>query len=110
MVTRGLFPRQLNEFGTPLFCFEGRDRSRYLTTPALRQQPAEPLFGSHFTRSSLMMFMVGEIVTQALVNINSPANRARRQLSDKPRHLRRIIFTVPTAMPMSAPLRFLLRW
>lgn len=109
MVTRGLFPRQLNEFGTPLFCFEGRDRSRYLTTPALRQQPAEPLFGSHFTRSSLMMFMVGEIVTQALVNINSPANRARRQLSDKPRHLRRIIFTVPTAMPV-AERRIFQRW
>lgn len=109
LVTRGLFPRQLNEYGTPIFCFEGRERNRWLTSPAIRKQPAEPLFGSFFTRSSLMMFMVGEIVTQALVNINSPDSRGRRLLSDKPRHLRRIIFTVPTAMPV-AERRIFQRW
>ncbi len=102
MVTRGLFPRQLNEEGTPLACWKDNMLRRFLSTDALRAQKGTALFGSYFTRSSLMMFMVAEIVSQALVNINSPASRARRSLSDKPRHLRRIIFTVPTAMPIAA--------
>lgn len=102
MVTRGLFPRQLNEEGTPLVCFRDNQLRRFLSTPALRAQKGTPLFGSYFTRSSLMMFMAAEIVTQALVNINSPARRDSRPFSDKPRHLRRIIFTVPTAMPVAA--------
>ncbi len=109
MVTRGLFPRQLNEDGTPLFCFESAERNRWLNTPALRAQSGEPLFGSYFTRSSLMMFMVSEIIIQALVNTNSPANRAKRQLADKPRRLKRVIFTVPTAMPV-AERRIFQRW
>ena len=109
MVTRGLFPRQLNEEGTPLACFRDNQLRRYLSTPALRQQKPDPLFGSYFTRSSLMMFMAAEILTQALININSPASRNKRLLSDKPRHLRRIIYTVPTAMPV-ASRRILERW
>ncbi|MDO5536478.1 MAG: virulence factor SrfB, partial [Desulfovibrionaceae bacterium] len=109
MVTRGLFPRQLNEEGTPLVCFKDGRLRRLLSKAVLQSQQDMPLFGSFFTRSSLMMFMFAEIVTQALVNINSPASRAKRQLSDKPRHLRRIILTVPTAMPV-ASRRIFERW
>ena len=101
MVTRGLFPRQLNEEGTPLVCFKDDNLRRLLPKYIFQTQKDSALFGSYFTRSSLMMFMFAEIVTQALVNINSPASRSKRQLSDKPRHLRRIILTVPTAMPVA---------
>lgn len=106
MVSRGLFPRQLNPQGTPLACF---DDPLFKKSPALRKQQAEPLFESLFTRSSLMMFMLGEILTQAIITINSPATRARRELPNLPRRLRRVIFTVPTAMPV-AEKRIFRRW
>ncbi|MDD4701823.1 MAG: virulence factor SrfB, partial [Desulfovibrio sp.] len=106
MVSRGLFPRQLNPLGTPLACF---DDPLFKKSPALQKQQAEPIFESLFTRSSLMHFMLGEILTQALVTINSPATRARRELPNLPRRLRRLIFTVPTAMPV-AEKRIFRRW
>ena len=106
MVSRGLFARQLNPLGTPLACF---DDPLFRKSPALRSQPREPIFESIFTRSSLMLFMLGEIITQALVTINSPATRARRELPNLPRRLRRLIFTVPTAMPV-AEKRIFRRW
>ncbi len=106
MVTRGLFPRQVNREGTPLCCF---DDPMYKNSRELRQQEREPAFESLFTRSSLMLFMVGEIITQALVTMNSPATRSRRELPNMPRRLRRILFTVPTAMPV-AEKRIFRRW
>ena len=106
MVSRGLFPRQLNPLGTPLACFGD---PLFKKSPALRKQQAEPIFESLFTRSSLMLFMLGEILTQALVTINSPATRARREQPNLPRRLRRLIFTVPTAMPV-AEKRIFRRW
>lgn len=106
MVSRGLFARQLNPEGTPLACF---DDPLFKLSPALKKQQPEPIFESLFTRSSLMMFMMGEILTQALITINSPAIRARRELPNVPRRLRRLIFTVPTAMPV-AEKRIFRRW
>ena len=106
MVTRGLFARQVNREGTPLACF---DDPLFKRSPALRRQEREPAFEAQFTRSSLMLFMVGEILTQALVTINAPATRSRRELPNMPRRLRRIIFTVPTAMPV-AEKRIFRRW
>jgi hypothetical protein len=106
MVTRGPFAKQLNQEGTPLECFTD---PLFKKCPALRNQECEPAFESLFTRSSLMMFMMGEILTQALVTINSPATRARRELPNLPRRLRRVIFTVPTAMPV-AEKRIFNRW
>ncbi len=106
MVTRGLFARQVNREGTPLACF---DDPLFKRSATLRKQEREPAFESLFTRSSLMLFMVGEIISQALVTINAPATRARRELPNMPRRLRRIIFTVPTAMPV-AERRIFRRW
>lgn len=106
MVSRGLFPRRLNPQGTPLACF---DDPLFKKSPALQKQQPEPIFESLFTRSSLMLFMMGEILTQALVTINSPSTRARRELPNLPRRLRRLIFTVPTAMPV-AEKRIFRRW
>ncbi len=106
MVTRGLFARQVNREGTPLACF---DEPLFKRSPTLKKQEREPAFESLFTRSSLMLFMVGEIISQALVTINAPATRAKRELPNMPRRLRRIIFTVPTAMPV-AERRIFRRW
>lgn len=106
MVNRGLFARQLNPQGTPLSCF---DDPLFRRSPSLKKQQPEPVFESLFTRSSLMMFMLGEILTQTLITINSPATRARGRLPNLPRRLRRLIFTVPTAMPV-AEKRIFRRW
>ncbi len=98
MVASGLFAKQVNTEGTPLICF---DDVRFRRSKNLRTQKKEPAFESFFTRSSLMLFMMGEIITHALVTINAPATRARRELPNIPRRLRRILFTVPTAMPVA---------
>lgn len=106
MVTRGLLPRRVNREGTPLLCV---DDSLFKRNPILRGQEMEVAFESLFTRSSLMMFMLVELLTHALMTINSPAQRARRDLPNVPRRLRRIIFTVPSGMPV-AEQRIYRRW
>ncbi len=106
MVTRGSFAKQVNDMGTPLSCF---DDPSIRNNPLYKKQDREIAFESQFTRSSLMMFLMGEIIMQALVTINSPAQRGRRELSDLPRRLRRIIFTVPSGMPI-AEQRIYRRW
>ncbi len=106
MVTRGSFARQVNQEGTPLCCFDDPQISR---NPIYRKQEAEVAFESQFTRSSLMLFLLGEVLMQALVTINSPAQRAKRELSDFPRRLRRVIFVVPSGMPI-AEQRIYRRW
>ncbi len=66
-------------------------------------------FEAHFTRSSTMMFLLSEIIMHALATINSPAQRGEREQPDVPRRLKRIIFTVPSAMPI-AEQRIYRRW
>jgi len=58
-----------------------------------------PVFHPHYSRSSLMCFMLCEVLAQALMQINSPAQRLRMSHSRVPRHLRSIILTVPPSMP-----------
>ncbi|WP_373777728.1 virulence factor SrfB [Glaesserella sp.] len=58
-----------------------------------------PVFQPHYSRSSLMTFMLSEVLLQALVQINSPAQRSKLEHSRTPRFLRSIILTVPPAMP-----------
>ncbi len=106
MVTRGLFARRVNEHGTPLCCF---DDPRLRRNPFLRNGPQEAAFESHFTRSSLMMFMLSEVLLQALLTVNAPGGRIRRELPNVPRRLRQVIFTVPSGMPL-AERRIYRRW
>ncbi len=54
-----------------------------------------------FSRSSLFTFMVGEILVQAITMMNAPAVRGRRRYADVPRQLRRIILTLPPAIPLA---------
>jgi hypothetical protein len=106
MVTRGAFARQVNNMGTPTACMDDPSIAR---NPLYRGQERETAFESQFTRSSLMMFLLAEVIMQTLVTVNSPAQRGRRGLSDLPRRLRRIVFTMPTGMPV-AEQRIYRRW
>lgn len=58
-----------------------------------------PVFMPHYSRSALMTFMLAEVLTQALVQVNSPAQRLKQGDPEKPRHLRSLILTVPPSMP-----------
>lgn len=64
---------------------------------------SEDLLGSMrltFSRSSFFTFLVSEVVSQALSMINGVGLRERRRTKDAPRRLRRIILTLPPAMPL----------
>lgn len=100
-VTRGVFIQQINREGTPLCCFD--DPGLSPRPKILRTQQPEVAFEAHFTRSSTMMFLLSEIIMHALATINSPAQRGEREQPDVPRRLKRIIFTVPSAMPIAEP-------
>ena len=105
-VTRGLLAQQVNSSGTPLCCMQDKLFTR---NKILRKQETDSAFESLFTRSSLMMFLLVEVIQQALLTINSPGQRGRRDATDVPRRLRQIIFTVPAGMPI-AEQRIYRRW
>lgn len=105
-VVRGPLASEINSSGTPLCCMEDKE---FTKNPVLRAQDRESAFESEFTRSSLMMFLLVEIIQQALLTINSPGQRIRRDLPALPRRLRQIIFTVPGGMPI-AEQKIYRRW
>jgi len=76
----------INEIGEALFSLDPDERM--------------PVFHPHYSRSSLMMLMLTEVIVQALVQMNSPAQRLRQSHSRVPRHLRSIILTIPPSMPV----------
>ncbi|WP_380178842.1 virulence factor SrfB [Kalamiella sp. sgz302252] len=68
----------------------------------LYSQPLEerlPVFSPQYSRSSVMTFMLSELLAQALMQMNSPAQRQKMLHSSAPRQLRNIILTLPSAMP-----------
>lgn len=68
----------------------------------LYNQPLEerlPVFSPQYSRSSVMSFMLSELLAQALMQMNSPAQRQKMLHSSAPRQLRNIILTLPSAMP-----------
>ena len=77
--------RLINELGDALFDVDFEDRM--------------PVFHPHYSRSSLMTFMLSEVFAQALMQINSPSQRLKLSHANVPRHLRTIILTVPPSMP-----------
>lgn len=65
-------------------------------------QPLEerlPVFSPNYSRSAVMSLMLSELLAQALMQINSVAQRYRMLRSSAPRQLRHIILTLPSAMP-----------
>jgi len=83
--TAAPFCNLVNELGTALYELPTEERM--------------PVFIPQYSRSSMMMFMLAEVLTQAQSQINSPAQRLRMPNADLPRHLRSIILTVPPSMP-----------
>ncbi|MBM3594261.1 MAG: ssrAB activated protein [Alphaproteobacteria bacterium] len=101
-VVRGSFVQFVNNEGTPIDLLDDwtrETRNRKDSAPYELQLP-DPVMDPRFSRASLMMFMLGELVTQALVTMNAPATRYNRPSSDIPRRLRSVILTMPTAMPI----------
>ncbi|CNF27169.1 putative virulence factor [Yersinia bercovieri] len=68
-----------------------------------------PVFSSNYSRSSLMTMMLCEVITQALVQINSVSHRQNMGLIHAPRSLRSLILTLPSAMPKQEREIFRLR-
>ncbi|WP_192456962.1 virulence factor SrfB [Musicola keenii] len=75
----------VNDEGQPLFSLPTDDRL--------------PVFSPHYSRSSVMTFMLSELLAQALMQMNSPAQRLKMIHTNAPRQLRNIILTLPSAMP-----------
>jgi hypothetical protein len=80
------FSLHIDERGEALFTLEEDDRL--------------PVFEPFYSRSSVMTFMLTEVLAQALLQINSPAQRVRQGHSNKPRRLSNIVLTVPPGMPL----------
>jgi len=60
-----------------------------------------PSFRAVYARSNLMSFALTELFLQTIVMMNSASHRLRRRNADLPRRLRRIIMTMPTALPLA---------
>lgn len=58
-----------------------------------------PVFSPQYCRSSLMTFMLSEVLTQALIQMNSAGQRLQMSHARAPRILKNIILTVPPSMP-----------
>lgn len=86
-VTTGVFVQHLNEEGVPL------------DEPKLPAAARIPALRSRYSRSSLMIFVLAEIILHGLVMANSAEQRGKRPYEDVPRQLERVIMTMPTAMP-----------
>lgn len=105
---RGPFLMQVNVAGVPLAVMPGDDGEENAHFRELPQEIKDGLDGadnfwaaeSRYSRSSMMMFLLGEIIAQAVSAINNPMIREGRGHSDAPRRLSRVILTVPTAMPL----------
>ena len=97
-VNSGDFVGFVNNEGTPLHVF---DSLRSKSLDFINSQSDFPVTEPKFSRSSMMMFLISEILSHALVQINSPSQRNKRLNPDIPRRLNRIILTTPPAMSVS---------
>ncbi|WP_323012215.1 virulence factor SrfB [Castellaniella sp.] len=87
LATAAPFSTLINDLGEALYTLEEDERM--------------PVFSPKYSRSSLMTFMLAEVLTQALSQINSPGQRSRQGHARTPRCLRKIILTVPPGMPQA---------
>lgn len=85
LATAAPFADLINEIGDALFTLPEDDQFQVLIP--------------HYSRSSLMTFMLAEVLTQALAQMNSPGQRMKQNHANVARQLRSIILTVPPSMP-----------
>lgn len=86
--------RQLNEAGDVIARVEYEVRKRLRAPGKTSKNRA---IRPRFSRSALFGFMLAEVISHALVQVNDPGSRAKRAQSELPRRLNRIILTLPTA-------------
>lgn len=85
MATAAPFSDFVNDEGVALYSLDPDD--------------AMPAFSSNYSRSSLMTFMLSEVITQAMSQLNSVAQRTRMGHASAPRRLDSITMTVPPGLP-----------
>ncbi|MGO4135957.1 virulence factor SrfB [Rhizobium brockwellii] len=91
-VVSGAMLRFLTESGELLGRKKRHGASRDMAQPAIRPK---------FSRSSLFMMLMTEVLAQTIAAINSPERRGRKNYTDVPRYLRNIIMTLPPATPLA---------
>lgn len=75
---------------------------RSLRSDGQPRRPDQPLSReTAFSRGSIYMLMISELICHALVQINSPEYRYGRTDTDLPRRLRKIVLTLPSATPLA---------
>jgi hypothetical protein len=90
-----MFTTLVNDLGEPL---------HRIDPLVLGQSPDRgfPAIRALYSRRNLTAFALAEIFVQAISMMNSPMHRLRRPANaNLPRRLRRIIMTMPTAMPVA---------
>ncbi|MEZ5728038.1 MAG: virulence factor SrfB [Burkholderiaceae bacterium] len=90
-----MFTTLVNDLGDPL---------HRLDPEVLDDYPDKgfPAIQAKYSRRNLTAFALAEIFVHALASMNSPAHRLRRPgNANLPRRLKRIIMTMPTAMPVA---------
>jgi hypothetical protein len=90
-----MFTTLVNDLGEPLHRIDPQ---------VLEQMPDKgfPAIRALYSRRNLTAFALAEIFVQAISMMNSPMHRLRRPANaNLPRRLRRIIMTMPTAMPLA---------
>ena len=92
----GPMAQLVNQKGEPL----------HLVEPEADTADHLPVFEPLYSRSSIMTFVLSEVLLQALTLMNSPQQRGRRAHAETPRRLRRIVLTLPTGMPLAERLIF----
>lgn len=85
------FSSLINEYGEALHCLSDDIAAEF--------ERKMPVFHPKYSRSSLMTFMLSEVLMHALMQINSVAQRNKLEHARTPRNLRSIILTIPPAMP-----------
>lgn len=89
------FTTLVNDLGEPLHRIDAY-------TLAHKPDKGFPAIRALYSRRNLTAFALAEIFVQAISMMNSPMHRLRRPANaNLPRRLRRIIMTMPTAMPLA---------
>lgn len=88
LANEGALLSLINESGDALCEMELDDPNRF------------PVLNPRYSRSSLMTFAISEILAQTLCLINSPSKRSRMPNYDLARRLKRLVLTLPPAMPL----------
>lgn len=94
------FTTLVNDVGEPLHRIDANILAQF-------PDKGYPAIRALYSRRNLTAFALAEIFVQAISMMNSPMHRLRRPANaNLPRRLRRIIMTMPTAMPIAE--RFIL--